>query len=364
MGLKHIFSGASTAISGASKAGSGMFSDANKWAFRLVFAAGVATVLKQSGVRYDEIPPYAVFFAGCLGIAALMYEATASRDMLRAFWHGRPVSAMCALLVWSCAFSYSINNWMGVASENQAEKTNIHRTAFNASSDTRKAVKDLEAHLAMLTGKYDWTKNLDAPDAYEARIKAAESDAAYEATRNGCKSKCIAKQQQAASLRAEQANSKDRAVTAEEIKGTQAKLDTARQVASSTKEEGSESRNDLLIMTKLGGMSEQGAQIFKGLFSVLAVSLFISFGSMRAELDELRKEGPRRKLHLFARLRHMLASMWDGNAKPFEPVQAKSEVHNHVTISDAVAVETLRNYAQQMRKAVAPLNGSAKMVAG
>ena len=98
-------------------------------------------------------------------------------------------------------------------------------------------------------------------------------------------------------------------------------------------------------------MSEQGAQIFNGLFSILVVSLFISFGSMRAELDELRKEGPRRKLHLFARLRHSLASMWDGNATPF---QSKSEVHNHVTISDEVAVAKLRHFGEQMRRAVAP----------
>ena len=356
MGLKHIFSGASAAATSASKAGTGFLSDTNKWAFRLVFAAGVATVLKKAGL---DIPQYAVFFAAALGIAALMYESTASRDMLRAFWHGRPVSAMCALLVWACAFGYSINNWVGVASENQAEKTNLHKAAFNASGDTRAAVKNLEAHLTMLTGKYDWSKNLDAPDAYEARIKAAESDAAYEATRNGCKSKCIAKQQQAANLRAEQANAKDRAVTAEEIKGTQTKLDAARAVATNTKVENSEARNDLLILTSLAGMTEQSAQIFNGLFSILVVSLFISFGSMRAELDELRKEGPRRKLHLFARLRHMLASMWDGETKPFQATDAKSEVHNHVTISDAVAVEQLRKYAQQMRKAVSPLNGAA-----
>lgn len=355
MGLKHIFSGASAAASSASKAGTGFLSDTNKWAFRLVFAAGVATVLKKAGL---DIPQYAVFFAAALGIAALMYESTASRDMLRAFWHGRPVSAACALLVWACAFGYSINNWVGVASENQAEKTNIHKAAFNASSDTRKAVTDLEADLTRLTGKYDWTKNLDAPDAYEARIKTAESDASYEATRNGCKSKCIAKQQQAANLRAEQANAKDRAVTAEEIKGTQAKLDAARAVATNTKVENSVARNDLLILTTYAGMTEQSAQIFNGLFSILVVSLFISFGSMRAELDELRKEGPRRKLHLFARLRHMLASMWDGETKPFQATDAKAaEVHNHVTISDAVAVETLRKYAQQMRNAVAPLNG-------
>ena len=330
MALKHMFNGASNAINGASKAGSGFLSDSNKWAFRLVFLAGVATVLKKAGL---DIPQYAVIFAAALGIAALMYESTSSRDMLRAWWHGRPVSALCALLVWTCAFGYSINNWVGVASENQAEKTNIHRTAFNASTDTRAAVRDLEKHLTMLTGKYDWSKNLDAPDAYEARIKAAESDAAYEATRNGCKSKCIAKQQQAASLRAEQANAKDRAITAEEIKGTQTKLDAARSVATNTKVENSEARNDLLILTTYAGMSEQGAQIFNGLFSILVVSLFISFGSMRAELDELRKEGPRRKLHMFARLRHSLASMWDGNASPFQPQAA--EVHNHhVTVHD------------------------------
>ena len=345
-GLKSMISGASSAAANAHKAGTGFLSDANKWAFRLVFAAGVATVLKKAGV---DVPNYAVIFAASLGIAALMYESTASRDMLRAWWHGRPVSALCAMLVWTCAFGYSINNWVGVASESQAEKTNVHKTAFNASSDTRKAVMDLESDVKRLEGKYDWSKGLDAPDSYEARITAAEEDAKYESTRGGCKSKCIAKQTLAASLRAEQANAKDRAITAEEIKGKKTALEKARSIAANTKVESNEDRNDLLVLTAYAGMTEKGAQLFNGLFSILAVSLFISFGSMRAELDDLRKEGPRQKLHLIARLRHWLASVWDPENVPFHP---KSEVHNHVTITDESAAEKLRTFAKEMRDAI------------
>ena len=332
MALKNMLTGATSAVHGAGKAGTGFFSDANKWALRLVFIAGIATVLKKAGI---DVPNYAVVFAACLGIAALMYESSASRDMLRAFWTGRPVSALCALVVWSCAFGYSINNWVGVASENQVEKTNLHRTALNASVDTRKVVGDLELHLKLLNGKSDWSKSLDAPDSYAARIKAAQEDATYEETRGGCKSKCIAKKQLAASLEADRVNAGERLLTVEEIKSTQAKLDAARQVASATKVETSEERNDLLILTKLGGMTEQGAQIFNGLFSILVVSLFISFGSMRAELDDLRKAGPRVKLHLFSRALNWLMRLWDADTPLFN---AKSDVHNHqhITVQDAV----------------------------
>ena len=126
-------------------------------------------------------------------------------------------------------------------------------------------------------------------------------------------------------------------------------LQDARGVAANTKVESNEDRNDLLVLTKYGGMTEKGAQLFNGLFSILAVSLFISFGSMRAELDDLRKVGPRQKLHLIARFRHWLASVWDPENATFQP---KSEVHNHVTITDESAAEKLRTFAREMRDAI------------
>lgn len=270
----------------------GFIANPDAWALRLVFFAGIITILKKAGV---DIPSYMMVFGVALGIAALLYEMSASRAAVRAWWEGRPGAMLWSGIIWAVAFGFSVNNWIGAASEGQAEKTNVHRSAFMQSTDTRKAVSDLEKELARLEARYDWSKSLDAPESYESRIAAAEADAAYEAKRGGCKSRCIAKQQVVASLKAERANAIDRATTAEEIKGTKAKLDNARQVAASTKVETSEERNDLLILTKYAGMTEESAQIFNGLFSIIVVSIFLSFGSMRAELEELRKLGQRKR---------------------------------------------------------------------
>lgn len=284
----------------AAKKTYGIVANPDAWALRLVFFAGVITVLKKAGV---PIPEYMVLFGVALGIAALLYEMSASRAAVRAWWEGRPGAMLWSGVIWAVAFGFSVNNWIGAASEGQVEKTNVHKAAFNQSADVRKAVTDLEKELARLEGKYDWSKSLDAPESYDDRIKAAEADAQFEATRKGCKSKCIQKQQLAASLKAERANAIDRATTAEEIKATKGRLDDARKVASNTKVETSEARNDLLILTNYMGMSEQSAQIFNGLFSIIVVSIFLSFGSMRAELEELRKtHGARKRSHLLMRL--------------------------------------------------------------
>lgn len=268
-------------------------------AIYLVFFAGVITIAKKAGV---DIPSYMLAFGLALGLAALLYEMSASRAMMRAFWEGRAFSMACNGIIWALAFGFSVNNWIGAASEGQVEKTNVHKAAFQTSQNVGKAVGDAEDRLSRLKGKFDWSKSLDAPESYEARIQAAENDATYEATKGGCKSKCIAKQQLAASLKAERANAVDRAETAEEIKVAEADLAAARATLSSTKVETSEQRNDLLILTSYAGMSEQSAQIFNGLFSIIVVSIFLSFGSMRDEAEQLRKQGPRRPFGILTRL--------------------------------------------------------------
>lgn len=317
----------------------GIVNNPDAWALRLVFFAGIITILKKAGL---PIPDYMLYFGVALGVAALLYEMSASRAMTRAWWEGRPGAMLSSGLIWVVAFGFSMNQWVGAASEGQAEKTNIHKAAFNQSADVRKAVTDLEKELARLEGKYDWSKSLDAPESYEARIKAAENDAAYEETRNGCKSKCIKKQQLAASLKAERANAIDRATTAEEIKATKAHLDDARKVASNTKVETSEARNDLLILTSYAGMSEQSAQIFNGLFSIMVVSIFLSFGSMRAEIEDLRKSGiARKRSELGLKFRRWFMRTMFGREPRDIRVIENAPVTNHVTLTDETAVKAV-----------------------
>ena len=339
------------AASRSTKTAVGIISQPEKWALYLVLFAGVITIIKKNAT--PDMWSYAMWFGIALGLAALLYEMTASRGIVRAYWEGRAGSMLWCGMIWAVAFGFSVNNWMGAASENQAEKTNLHKAAYTATVDTRQALKDAEDTLARLKGKFDWSKSLDAPESYESRITAAESDAAYEASRGGCKSKCIAKQQLAANLKAERANAIERATTAEEIKVAERKVEEARKTASSTKVEVSEKRNDLLVLTRYAGMTEESAQIFNGLFSIMVVSILLSFGSMFAEIETLRKTTERRPFGFWQKLRGWYYSVVYG-------IEAPQPVYNVTVEGDGLGGEALnaakalerrimsaaRNYAQ------------------
>lgn len=338
--------GAVSSINTRARNAATFLANPDRLAIWLVLFAGVVTILKKNGV---VVPQYMMLFGVALGLAALLYEMSASRAMMRSFYEGKGFSFMCNAAIWAVAFGFSVNNWIGAASEGQAEKTNVHQAAFSATQDTRKALKDAEATLARLNGKFDWSKSLDAPESYEARIKAAEADAAFEETRGGCKSKCIQKQQLAASLKAERANSIDRATTAEEIKAASKKVEDARQVATNTKVETSEERSDLLILTSYAGMTEKGAQIFNGLFSIMVVSIFLSFGSMRDEFAKLQKEGPRQSFSFFGRLYRWFYRLLTGTDAPAHVVNI---------IGDS-ADDVRERLARQSHMAHRLLNGNA-----
>ena len=318
--------GSAAAIGRSARKAFSIIANPDRWALYLVLFAGAITIVKKNAT--DDVWSYAMWFGIALGVAALLYEMSASKSMVRAWWEGRPGAMIWSGAIWAVAFGFSINNWMGAASENQAEKTNLHKAASVQAIDVRKAVTDLEKELARLEAKHDWTKTVDAPDAYDDRIKAAEADAQYEATRKGCRSKCIAKQQLAANLKAERAIAIDRATTAEEIKAVKSRLDTARATAASTRTEVSENRNDLIILTKYAGMTEESAQIFNGLFSIVVVSILLSFGSMRDELEHLRRTSNRQRSNIGLNIRRWFARVFFGR----EPKSVKV-VENHTVVN-------------------------------
>ena len=308
----------------------------DRWAIMLALFAGVITIVKKN--KSDDILSYSMWFGIALGIAALLYEMSSAKDIIKAWWQGRPGGVVASSIIWAVAFCFSVNNWIGAASEGQAEKTNLHKAAFHQAVDVRKAVTDLEKDLARLEAKHDWSKSLDAPEAYDSRIAAAEADATYEATRKGCRSKCIAKQQLAASLKAERANAIDRAETAEEIKAVKTKLDSARSIAATTKTETSEARTDLRHLTKYADLSEENAQILSGLFSIVVVSIFLSFGSMRAQVEECRKAGPRQRSNMGLKIKRWFARVFFGR----EPNDVRVVENTHIH-TDRATAETIRD---------------------
>ena len=144
------------AASRSTKTAVGIISQPEKWALYLVLFAGVITIIKKNAT--PDMWSYAMWFGIALGLAALLYEMTASRGIVRAYWEGRAGSMLWCGMIWAVAFGFSVNNWMGAASENQAEKTNLHKAAYTATVDTRQALKDAEDTLARLKGKFDWSK--------------------------------------------------------------------------------------------------------------------------------------------------------------------------------------------------------------
>ena len=123
----------------------------------------------------------------------------------------------------------------------------------------------------------------------------------------------------AANLKAERANAIERATTAEEIKVAERKVEDTRKTASSTKVEVSEKRNDLLVLTRYAGMTEESAQIFNGLFSIMVVSILLSFGSMFAEVEQLRQTTKRKPFGFWAKLRGWYYAVVYGEEAP-QPV--------------------------------------------
>lgn len=98
--------------------------------------------------------------------------------------------------------------------------------------DSRRNIANLEAELARLEAKHDWQKSYMPVDAYDDKIRNAEEKAAYEEARGGCKRRCMAAKEEAATLKAERAIAQDRVTVQEEIRMAKADLKAARETAS------------------------------------------------------------------------------------------------------------------------------------
>lgn len=291
-------------------------------AIGLVFFAGVVTILKKNGVY---VPNFMIYFGVSLGIAGLLYEMSASRAMMRAWWEAKPFSMFCNVTIWAAAFSFSIFNWIGAAAEGQADKTNMQKAAFIHSQDARtgvdmastallqarKAAEEKHAAAWETIPLVQGQKITDSAQA-QAMIDKFKSNSRYMDLTNNCTESKGPKTRQFcadfndAKAALAWADTHPALIAAaddadKEVKRLERELSSARGVASNTTVVGSEERADLFMLTDWGGMSEGRAQQLTGLISVLVISIFISFGSMREEAARLSELGPRRKWSFFSR---------------------------------------------------------------
>lgn len=309
--------GAVGALSKGFRAVSGLLHRQDTIAIYLVFAAGVLTVLHKAGV---PIPHYAMIFGVSLGIAALLYEMNAAKSALNAFWKGRAVGTIGWSFVWVVAFAYSMNQWIGAASENEGNKSNMHKAAYVASQNASKSLEDARKALRAEEANYEEVAKLTMTPlpmvdgkpvanaaAAVAMINGFKGNSRFWTATDGCKDaqgksarKFCADYAAAVAAKADLEGRKDwdgKLVLATQQRDNARKaFRDAEMTASNTKVETSEARNDLFLLTDWLGVSEQNASRINALGSIIAISIFLSVATMLKELEHLRETSRRQPM--------------------------------------------------------------------
>jgi hypothetical protein len=304
-------------------------------ALKLVFFAGLITILQKAGV---PVPEYGMQFAIALGIAALLYEMSASKGLMRAWYTAKPGALAASLAIWLCAFGYSVNQWVGAASENQAEKTNIHKAAFLKTGNAQDELKAAKADVKRIEDRLGWM--VTAIDGQPVRTAAAAQAAIDDAmshrfwkSTNACTETKGQQTRKHCTAYRNALIEKDlaiqKATLEEELKVSRGRVANASKVASETPVQISEARSDLVLLTQWGGLSESDAGTVNGLLAIMAISIFLSFGSMKMEWEALNARGPRTPFHFGLKFRRW----WSQTMYGREPGDVKV-VNNTTTITD------------------------------
>lgn len=282
--------------------------DPLKWIIRIVACAAVLLIAKKAGVPQFGWEAVAIMFL--LGIAALGAEYYLAKEVTSCFYE-RAVSPMLMFAVlWAGAFLYGLNQWAGAASEGQAEKSNLHKSAFVASQNAHKdrtqadaAMIAQRAVVARIQGeRWRPLPTVDGNPIGSAAEASKIIDGQRAKTRmweltEGC-TKSAGKQTVAfvktcteakAAIAAAQTRDElaPALASAEASLATlEAKFEAASARADSTAVMGSEQRNDLLLLTRWGGMSETTAQDVNALGSIVFISLIMTGLGVLSERKE------------------------------------------------------------------------------
>ena len=280
------------------------------WAIRLVFWAGIITIIHKASssaqpwsVVYGvHVPPYAVAFATMLGIAALLYEMNAATYALRHFWRGSLFGMLGWAAVWCVAFAYSLNQWVGAASESEGAKSNTHKAAYTRTVDTRDALTASKLEYDRLQRRMSWFDTaingqpVRSIVAAEASINNAKAHKFWKTTDECKETKGPQTRQFCAeytAFLAEKSLATEKELVSAELLGAKVAYDKAKAGAAAAPTETSEARNDLIILTRYGGMTENDARVANALGSIIAISIFLSLATMLREWEHLRASGAR-----------------------------------------------------------------------
>lgn len=342
--------GAASRFFGSAKstahAGVGIFSKPEAWAVRLAALAGLVAIYVKSGAPTFGFEP--VVFALAIGLSGLMFEASSAKNVMRSLWEGRAFGIAVWSTLWICAFSYSAFNWISVAAENEAEKTNIHKAAAFKSEDVRAGVKSAAEKVLAARAKAENLRKAawetiptvggvqiqDVTQADALIEKAKGNTKLWEMTKactetNGPKTRAFCAEYSDA--KAARASAEKRSVIAEDYKSAEDAVKSAetehikaRSLADNTRVETKEGRADLLILAGFFGISgdqtEQKVEQVAAIFKIMAVSVFLSLGAAMMELEKLRAAGPRRPFAFFGRAYRWFYRLLTGAEAPVQTV--------------------------------------------
>lgn len=304
--------GLAGAMTGLTDRIKGLKADPLMWIIRLVALAAFILIWKKSGLITFGWENAAVILI--LGVAALMAEFYLSRETARAFHERAAASMLMFALLWAGAFAYSVNQWLGVASEGQFEKAGFQQAAFNTTADTRadlelarKALKDQSeiterikaerwAPLPNVDGKAisSGTEAKAIFDGLKAQTRlwnltdgctksAGSTTKAFVKTCSEAKAAMAASEKREAMAGAYQEASKLLAQREAEYRAASSKSSSAPVVTSAT-------RVDLRMYTRYAGLSEEAAMDMQAAGTIIFVSLLLSGLGWLREAKEHRNQ--------------------------------------------------------------------------
>lgn len=375
-GIVGVIRRAFSSASGATKAGISVFSKPEIWAVRLAMAAGILAIYMKSGA--DEGWTLPVIFSLCIGIAGLMFEASSAKNVMRSFWEGRAGGMMIWSCLWLCALSYSGFQWISVAAENESGKTNLHQAALFKSQDARESV-ELAAKKVMEARQksenlrkaaweaipvVDGVQILSASQA-EALMQKYQANTRFWNLTDGCKSTkgpqtrkyCdsfnSAKAARDSAL-TRQTTAEDYKASESDVKAAENELAKARSLAANTKVETSKERADLRILASFfgweGDKADEKAEQLTSVFKIVAVSIFVSLGSMMIELERLRSTS--KPFGWTLRFKRWFCRVFLGREPQGVTIDERTEIHNH--FSDEEAKRMLREAGRAARARLYP----------
>jgi hypothetical protein len=300
-------------IAGALKSASSNISipklDPLAWIIRFVAVAGIILIAKKAGFDFTWANSIVIL---TLGLAALCGEFYFSGEVVRSWYARAPVSVAAFALLWTCAFGYSVNQWLGAASDGQFEKTGFQKAAFNTTQDAENTEAELHADVKRIQRKLELAPSR-TPEAARADQDNAKAHRWWKLT-EGCKATKGPQTREFCSAYASAVAAESLATEAlklrEELKVKQADLKKVRDERKEAPVTVSAERTDLRMWTKYAGLNQEQAMDAQAVGTIIFISFVMSgLGMLRAA--EQHRGQPRKPWGIFTWARRLI---WGGPA--------------------------------------------------